>query len=344
MNNLSTRQQEILYSVIKDYIASAEPVGSAQVAKKKEVSLSSATIRNVMAELEDLGYLRRAHASSGRIPTDQAYRYYVDRLMHPPPLSVPEKKKVHEGLYKGLVSMQDVIREACHFISDQVSQPGVAVSPSSEERSLKQVQFLSLAKNTVIGVLVFSTGVVETKVLQLDRPMKQKDLERIQKYLNERLSGKTVAQVRKEMLLEMKQAQNHYDDLLNRALLLSEQAFSDTGPSVLIEGQSYLCSDPEFSDLSTMQRILRTLEEKTEMVKILDQSLRSPGIHIFIGEELLLPEINGMSLITSVYNDKDGSRGLLGVLGPTRMNYARIVPLLNFTSQIVTQVLHEEAK
>lgn len=335
--------QEILYSIIKDYIASAEPVGSAQVAQKKEISLSSATVRNAMAELEEHGFLRRAHASSGRIPTDQAYRYYVDRLMGPSPLSVSEKKKVQKELTKERSPIDKVVREACHFISSRVNQPGVAVAPTTDERSLRQIQFLLLPKNTVIGVLVFATGVVETKVIQLDRPMKQRELEKIQTYLNERLSGKTVANVRKELLLEMKQAQNHYDDLLNRALMLSEQAFSDQAPNVHIEGQSYLCADPEFADLNTMQRILRALEEKTEMIKILDQSLRSPGIHIFIGTELSLPEVENMSLITSAYNDGEGNRGLLGVLGPTRMNYARIVPLLDFTSQIVTQVLHEEA-
>lgn len=342
--DLTKRQQEILFLILKDYIASAEPVGSVQVARKKEIGLSSATVRHVMAELEDLGFLRRAHASSGGIPTDQAYRYYVDRLLDPSPVSATEKTQVRQELQKGGRVLDAVVREACHFISNRVGQPGVALAPPPDERSLRQVQFLLLPKNTVIGVLVFSTGVVETKVLQLDRPMKQRELERIQNYLNEKLAGKTVAQVRKEIFLEMKQAQNRYDDLLNRALLLSEQAFSDGYPHVHIEGQSYLCADPEFADLNTMQRILRALEEKTEMIKILDQSLQSPGIHIFIGEELSLPDLQGMSLVTSVYNDRDGTKGLLGVLGPTRMNYSRIIPLLDFTSQIVTQVLHEETK
>ncbi len=242
------------------------------------------------------------------------------------------------------MALDQIIREACHFVSSRVEQPGVAVAPKGEARSLKEIHFLSLRENLAIGVLVFSTGVVETKPIQLDRPMKQHELDQIRNYLNERLAGRTVSEVRQQILLEMKQVQHHYDDLLNKALLLSQKAFSDDPPQLVIEGQSYLFSEPEFADVERMQQILRTLEEKTQVIRILDLSLKNPGIQVFIGDELAFPENHGMSLITSAYTDNDGNRGLLGVLGPTRMNYSKIVPLLEFTSRIVTEVLREEEK
>jgi heat-inducible transcriptional repressor len=332
----------VLYAVLRDYVASAQPVGSAQVAGLKGIPFSAATVRHVMAELEEMGFLRRAHASSGRIPTDLAYRYYVDRLLRPEPLTGEEQRQVRKHVGTRPATLEEVIHEACHFVSSRVEQPGVAVAPRAEDRSLKFIQFLRLQEKLAVSTLVFAGGLAETKVVRLDHPMSQRELDRIADYLNEHVSGKTIVQVRTQVLREMKKAQNRYDDLLNRALLLSEQAFSDASPGVHIEGQSFLFSDPEFADLETMQQILRTLEEKTRIVKILDQCLKGPGIRVFIGDELSCPEIQGMSLIASPYSDSEGNRGVLGVLGPTRMNYSRIIPLLEFTSGIVTEVLRRE--
>jgi heat-inducible transcriptional repressor len=160
-------------------------------------------------------------------------------------------------------------------------------------------------------------------------------------YLNEHFSGLTVAKVRQEILLEMKRQQTQYNDLLAQALLLGERALSETERDVFIDGQTHLFTTPEFSTIERMQQILKTLEEKTLIMKVLDQCLSSPGVKIFIGDEAACAEINGLTLITSSYSDSDGKLGVLGVIGPTRLDYARIVPLVDFTSQLITDVFQE---
>jgi len=344
MDSLSQRKREVLYAVVHDFILSAEPVGSIQVAKKKSIHLSPATIRTVMAELEERGFLRQPHPSSGRIPTDRAYRIYVDELMKLQPLTAQERNEIREKV-RGLgANTGDVLRDACRLISNRANQPGLVLAPKTETRSLRHIQFIRLKEKLALAILVSSNGIVENKILELNRKISQSGLDRMHNYLNDRLAGLTVEKIRQQILLEMKSAQNRYDQLLTQALLLGEKVFADGHRDVHIEGQSHLCSDPEFADLEKMQQILRTLEEKTTLIRILDQSLTSPGVKIFIGEETLYPEINGLTLITSAYSDSEGNQGLLGVIGPTRMNYARIVPLVEFTSQIVTNALSEPKK
>lgn len=342
MTDLPERKRKVLYAVVHDFIVSAEPVGSGQVSERKGINLSPATVRTVMAELEERGFLKRPHSSSGRVPTDAAYRFYVDQLMRLRPLTPNERAEIRTRVESGVLDMNEILKDACRFIADRANQAGIVMAPRADERSLQHVQFVGLKGNLLLAVLVSSSGIVENKILQLDRPATQSDLDRMHNYLNEHFVGMTMAKIRREILLEMKRVQNQYDQLLTRALMLGEKAFSDAPPEVHIEGQSHLFSVPEFADVQKMQQILRTLEEKTKLIQVLDQCLQSPGVKIFIGEEVARPEINGLTLITSAYSDSEGNPGLLGVIGPTRLDYARIIPLVEFTSQMVTDVLHKE--
>lgn len=328
--------------MVRDYIATAEPVGSGQVAKRKGIHLSSATIRTVMSELEERGFLRRAHASSGRIPTPGGYRFYVDEMMRLRPLTPSEKAEIRRKVEAGSTDMKEVLREACHLVSLKAHQPGIAMEPRPGERSLRQIQFVRLRGKVVLAILISGAGIVENKILEIDRAMPQEELNRMHNYLNDRLGGLSISDVRREILLEMKRMQTQYDEILNQALMLGEKVFSDGPPDVHIEGQSLLVSEPEFSQTEQLQRILRTLEEKTMLVRLLDQSLANIGVRIFIGDDQAFPEINGLTVISSVYSDSEGNRGLLGVIGPTRIDYARIVPLVDFTATMITEVLQEK--
>lgn len=328
--------------MVCDYIMSAEPVGSAQVARKKGIEISSATVRTVMAELEERGFLKRSHASSGRVPTPSGYQFYVDQLMRLRPLTPQEREEIRKRVETGVDDMNEVLRDACRLVSNRSHQPGFALSPNPDDRSLKHVQFIALKEKLVLAVLVSGSGIVENKILKIDRAISQEELNRMHNYLNERLAGLTLANVRKEILLEMKRIQRQYDQILGRALTLAEQAFSDSTPGVHIEGGNLLLQEPEFTNFDRMQQILRTLEEKTFLIRLLDQSLASPGVKIAIGGEHQFPEINGLTMITSDYSDSEGNRGVLGVIGPTRLDYARIVPLVDFTSRILTEVLQEK--
>ncbi len=244
----------------------------------------------------------------------------------------------------GVSSVPDILRHACRLISERAHQPGVALAPPAEERSLKHIQFMRLRSNLALAILVTSTGIVENKLLELDKPYSQEQLTRMHNYLNEKLAGMPVAYVRRQILKEMMHVHQTYDELLQKALMLGEQALSDGPRELHIEGQSLLCADPEFANIEKMRQVLQTLEERTELLRILDQSLESQGVKIFIGGEAHGAEINGLSLITSTYSDSEGNRGVLGVIGPTRINYASIVPLVDFTSKILTEVLGDREK
>jgi heat-inducible transcriptional repressor len=342
--DLPERKKQVLYAVVADFIASAEPVGSAQVSKSKGIRLSPATIRTVMAELEERGFLKRPHASSGRVPTDAGYRFYVDELMKNRPLTAGEKAEIQSRVESGTFDMKEILKDACRLVADRAHQAGIVLAPRTEERSLQHVQFVGLKGNLVLAVMVSSSGIVENKILELGGPTPQSELDRMHNYLNEHFAGMAIGKVRREILLEMKRAQSQYDQLLTRALVLGEKAFSDGPAELMVEGQSHLFSVPEFADLEKMQGILRTLEEKTQLVRLLDQCLQSPGVKIFIGGEVAAPEINGLTLITSAYSDSEGNPGILGVIGPTRLDYARIVPLVDFTSQMITDVLKRDRK
>lgn len=336
---MDIQKKKILYAVVHDYILTAAPVGSHQVAQKKSVDYSPATIRNVMSELEKLGFLRRAHASSGRIPTDTGYRFYVDELMQIHPLSNREKQEIKLSVESNSYQIDRVIQAACQNISTHADQISLGTIPAIDHQSLKHIQFLKLKEKLVLVILVRSTGLVENKILELDRSLDQLELNRMHNYLNDLLCGLNLPQIRGKILEELQKDQVRYNSLLAQALVLSQQALESTDHNLHIEGQSKIFHSPEFTNIQMMQRLIKTFEEKTLMLKLLQEAVEKPGVRILIGDEMDSREINGLTLITSTYNDAEGNKGYLGVLGPTRMNYAKIVPLVDFTSRVITQTL-----
>jgi heat-inducible transcriptional repressor len=340
---LDIQKRKILYTVVHDYILTASPVASGQVSQKKNVGYSPATIRSVMAELEDRGFLQRSHASSGRIPTDTGYRFYVDELMQVHPLSTKEKLAIQQNVESKIFPIQQTIAKACQAVSSHADQISFGIVPGREHQSLKHIQFLNLKENLVLVILVRSSGLVENKILELERFIPQIELNRMHNYLNELLVGLNPAEIQNRILRELQKDQVRYNSLLTQALTLSQQALDTDQDNLHFEGQSRLFRTPEFADMEKMEKLVKTFEEKTFLLRILQESMEKPGVKILIGDEIEAPEINGLTLITSTYNDAEGNKGLLGVLGPTRINYAKIVPLVEFTTKIVTQTLSERS-
>lgn len=338
---MDSQQKNILYAVVHDYIATASPVASQQVSQKAAVDYSPATIRSVMSELEKLGFLKRAHSSSGRIPTDVGYRFYVDELMQVHPLTSKEKREIQLNVDSKIYPIEEIVRKACQSVSSHADQMSFGTIPGRQILSLKHIQFLKLKENIVLVILVRSSGVVENKILELTQPLSQNDLNQMHNYLNDRFTGLTPAEIRTQILLELQNEQVRYNSLLAQALMMSQQALEGEDVNVHIEGQSRIFRSPEFADIETMEKLIKTFEQKTLMLKILQEAMEKPGVKILIGDEIEASEINGLTFITSTYNDADGNQGHLGVLGPTRINYAKIVPLVEFTSRIVTQTLSE---
>lgn len=339
---LNIQKKQILYAVVHDYILTAAPVGSQAIAQKKNVAYSPATIRSVMAELEDRGFLKQPHASSGRVPTDIGYRFYVDELMQVHPLTSKEKQSIQQNMESKIFPIEQIVKQACRTVFQHADHIVFGSIPGHETQSIKHIQFLNLKDNLVLVILVRSSGQVENKILELDRNIPQMELNRMHNYVNELLAGLNLPQIRNKILLELQKDQIRYNSLLTQALVISQQALESKEEDLHIEGQSSLFRTPEFTDIETMEKLVRTLDEKTLMLKILQEAADKPGVKILIGDEVEAPEINGLTLITSTYNDAEGNKGYLGVLGPTRINYAKIVPLVEFTTKIVTQTLSLE--
>ena len=339
MEELSQRKRGILYAVIHDHIVSAEPVGSLQISKKKNVHLSSATIRAVMAELEERGYLKKSHTSSGRIPTDMGYRLYVDQLMEARAPNPRDRSELKDRLLKSTVDFKELARNSSRALSLISQRAGLATDTRTDIRHIEHIEFRKLRGKLVLVILVSSSGHVENKILKLNRNLRPSDLESMTRYLNEHLRGLTVAQARQRVLQEIEKEKAQYDLLIRDALTLSQEALAPTTTNIHIEGSSRLLDDA--ADFPRMQRILRSLEEKTLLANVLDECVSSPGVRILIGDEIVGGEVDGLSLITAPYSDAEGNRGLLGVLGPARADYARIVPLVEYTSHLLTNVLQE---
>lgn len=336
---LSQRSRQILEAIVEDYIATAEPVGSSAVAKRHAMSLSSATVRNVMASLEELGLLTSPHTSAGRVPTEKGFRFYVDSLVALRQISPQEKKEILRRYRETGTNLTDVLRETSRTLSSLSNYTGLVVAPRFTSCLFRHMEFVKLGSRKVLAILVSCNGAVQNRIIETEQEFSNDDLLKMANYLNSVLEGLTIDQVRQKILAEMQSEKNRYDQLLNKALSLSQQALPDVEQDVYIAGQSRIFDQPEFADLNKMREIFATFEEKGRLVELLSRCMQADGVQIFIGAETPLKEMAGMSLITSTYLTGNDTIGLLGVVGPTRMGYSSVIPIVDYTARLVSQLL-----
>lgn len=338
---LSQRSRQILEAIVEDYIATAEPVGSNAVARRHALSLSSATVRNVMASLEELGLLASPHTSAGRIPTDKGFRFYVDSLVGLRNITHSEKKEILKRCRETGGNLTDLLREASRTLSSLSNYTGIVVAPRFTTGLFRQIEFVKLGPRRVLVILVTCSGDVQNRIIEVEQEFTSDDLLRMGNYLNSILEGLTISQVREKLLAEMALEKNHYDQLMSGALNLSRQALPDEQDEVYIAGQSRIFEQPEFNDVSRMREVFQAFEEKSRLVQLLGDCMQARGVQIFIGSETPLKEMAGMSLITSTYMSGTNTIGLMGVIGPTRMGYSSVIPIVDYTAQLVSRLLTE---
>jgi len=336
---LSQRSRQILEAIVEDYIATAEPVGSSAVAKRHAMSLSSATVRNVMASLEELGLLTSPHTSAGRVPTEKGFRFYVDSLVSLRQISPQEKKEILRRYRETGNNLTDVLRETSRTLSSLSNYTGLVVAPRFTSCLFRQMEFIKLGAHKVLAILVSCNGAVQNRIIETQQEFSSDDLGRMANYLNSMLEGLTIEQVRQKILVEMQSDKSRYDQLMNQALALSEQALPAAEQDVYIAGQSRILEQPDFTSLQQMREIFAAFEEKGRLVELLGRCMQADGVQIFIGSETPLKEMAGMSLITSTYLTGNNTIGLLGVVGPTRMGYSSVIPIVDFTARLVSQLL-----
>ena len=341
-DRLTNRSKQILEAIIEDYIVTAEPVGSRTVTRSHRLSLSPATVRNVMADLEEMGFLTAPHTSAGRVPTDKAYRFYVDSLLEVRNIARDEQEEIRKRCSLAGRDLGEVLKETSRMLSSLSHYTGIVVAPRFTANVFRHIEFIKLSGSRLLVILVSQNGTVQNKIIETGDEIRPADLVRMGNYLNQLLKGLTIAQVKEKILREMRSDKIGYDTLLARALEFSRQTLPETDSEVFIEGQVNILEQPEFTDVARMKEIFRAFEEKGQLLALLDRCMEAQGVHIYIGAEAHLSQMVGMSLITATYMTGKNTLGVLGVIGPTRMGYAKVIPIVDYTAKLVSRLLELE--
>jgi heat-inducible transcriptional repressor len=337
---LDQRQERILAKVVDLYTESAQPVSSAAVSQVSGLGLSSATLRNQMAELEQEGYLSQPHPSSGRVPTARGFRYYLNHLLRERPLSRQEQENVRSHYNRSAIIGPEILHETSRVLSLLSHYAGVVFLPSVERAVIRTLTFLSLRQDRILAVLVTASGRVEQRAIPNQLGLDSAELQRIGNRLQPLAEGKTLVELRAELERQQEAAQAACDRLLLQALSLSERLVAeDPASGWFIEGQSKILEQPEFSDVNSVKRLLQALEEKAIMIRLVDEAIEAEGPRVIIGDESSLPGLQHLALVTDRYLSEDTDQGFLGVLGPLRMDYVRVIPLVKYTAGLMTEFL-----
>lgn len=342
-NELGARHQEILAVLVRLYVSTGEPVGSKAVSGHFHPSLSPATIRNVMAELEVAGFLTHPHTSAGRIPADKAYRFYVDRLTKPTCLGVAIEKYIEETLSAEAVPMDEFMERVSLLLSEVSNNLGLVLGPSLEEKLLEHIKFVRLPDARVLAVIVSKPDLIENKVFRLEDDIDQQALDRAADFLNHEFRGWSLRTIRVEMVKRVEEMKALSDQLLSDAAkLFMWGALAQTQPGPLfVGGAARILDQQDFLDAGKVKELLATLEEKAKVVKILSACVEAAhrGVQVLIGRENPNSEMAQCTCIVAPYHYRRRPVGALGVIGPTRMEYDRAIKTVEYVAQVTSRLL-----
>jgi heat-inducible transcriptional repressor len=345
-NQLDQRSREVLASVIGAYIRSAAPVSSRQLTKSGGFTLSSASLRNAMADLEDLGYLTHPHASAGRVPTDLGYRTYVKELMTARPPGLAEKAKIASGLGSETFGLERFLHATSRILSELTGEVAVVAAPDSAHVVLRSVHFTRVAERKVVVVTVSGEGLVGSRLIETREDYSPETLQEVSNRLTSDYAGRTLLEIRVMLLATLQEEKVRFDAEIARALELARRAFGDErsdGESLVVEGAGTILGKPEFQrDVESLRRMYRALEEEARLVDLLTDCVAGgdqPAV--LIGSDSPFTEETQTAVVVTSYRSGDRLLGALGVIGPRRMEYPRIVPLVEELGRYVTQRLSE---
>lgn len=343
-DSLDTRAAELLKLLVERYIQDGQPVGSRTLARAGGLDLSPATIRNVMADLDDLGFVVSPHTSAGRIPTSRGYRYFVDELLTPEQLGDIEATRLSGMLRHQRGAAEDLMQAASDLLSQISRMAGVVTLPRRNLAVLRRIEFLPLSGNRVLAILVVNQREVQNRVIHTDRAYGADELEQYANALNEHFAGRDLVSLRRQLLNEAVDAQNRINLVLKEAAAMAAQAFGDApakGDYVLAGGAN-LMGFQELGDVLRLRGLFEILDRKREILNLFDQCLDAEGVQIFIGEESGYEVLDEVSVVTAPYFVDGEVAGRLGVIGPTRMAYSRIIPLVNHAADLLSAGLKDD--
>jgi heat-inducible transcriptional repressor len=335
---LSARQVQILHAIINNYIRSAEPVGSRTISKREDIGYSSATVRNEMADLEELGFLEQPHTSAGRIPSQKGYRFYVDNLLQPIELKGEDISHVRKLFADKYYAIEQIAQQTAAILSGLTNYTSIVLGHEILDTTLKHVQLIPLSANTAVAIIVTNTGKVENKMVTIPEEIPVTEIEQLVNFLNSKLIGLPLSQVRsrihEEIATELQKLMENYQ----AALQLLEGTFStELEEKVIMKGTTNIMMQPEFRDIDKVKDILDFLEKDEQVLKHFSSSQQ--GIQIKIGTENREDVINNCSIISATYNLDGNPVGTIGILGPTRMEYGKVISLLDYTAKNLSFLL-----
>lgn len=348
---LDDRSREMLALLISMHIATGEPVGSRAISQFTKEKLSPATVRNVISDLEEAGYLEQPHTSAGRVPSDKGYRFYVDHILGQAKLSESDEAAIQVGLRgqtpeSEFPSADQLMSRASRLLSHLSESVGIVISPSIAHDVIKHIDFVRLSDGRILVITVSRAGLVQDRLVRIDEALTQDELNRTANYVNANFGGMSLSAIRAELLKRMSEEKALYDRLLQNAMMLCEGGLSDADqntPDVFVEGASNIVTKPDFADTARMRELLRIFEEKNRLIKILNECLGGDApypVAIRIGGENSLPSLSRCAVITSHYGYGDQIIGSIGVVGPMRIEYARMIGIVNCVARLLEQALN----
>jgi len=340
------RGQHLLRVLIQRYIRDGQPVGSRTLSKDAGLDLSPATIRNVMSDLEELGLVSAPHTSAGRIPTPKGYRLFVDTLVRYQQPDDGDIRKIQEQIRGESENPDGLVGAVSSMLSEFTRMAGVVTAPRSPQVTLRQIEFLPLSENRVLVILVVNDREVQNRILHTDRDYSASELQQAQNYINEQYAGVDLERVRSRLLQDLDKTRDSMNQTMHEIISVAQTAMDGAaGPdnNYVVAGETNLMDFAELSDLDTLRRLFDAFSRKRVILDLLDRSITAKGVQIFIGEESGYRIFDGCSVITAPYHVDEDTIGVLGVIGPTRMAYDRVVPIVEVTARILESALHQKS-
>jgi heat-inducible transcriptional repressor len=337
---LTAREIEVVRIIVQAYIEHAAPVGSRYVAKQSTLKLSAASMRNIMADLTEKGYLHQPYTSAGRVPTDRAFRFYVDTVLSPALLPENTQQDIKEALGQAGLEFSNILEHASKLISAQSSQVGVAVAPKRSMIRLKRIDLVLVRTGLVMAIAIFNGGVVHNKLLPVEPKVTADDLVKYANYLNEKFQDRTIEEIKKDILQEMEQAENRFNALYAKALSLARDAFANNNDrEVFLDGTLNVLDHLEGKDVFSMRDLLEFLEHRSSLLELVDKLSSNEGLIVTFGTEFYGPELGQWGLISSPYQVQGQKLGVVGTIGPIHMDYSRLMPMVDTIAKMLSDLL-----
>jgi len=343
-DELDSRAREILREIVIQHVSTGEAISSRSLAKCGRFQLSPASLRNVMADLEDLGYLQQPHTSAGRVPTDRGYRFFIDYLMRSRSLPHREREVIDDQVAH-VNEIDDVLQLTSRLLSKLSDQVGLVFMPTLLQFAVRSMDFIHVAEGKILCIIVGTNGVVVNKVIETRQPFTRDELEKISRYISTEFGGMTLDSIRRRLIRMTEAERANHDGMLQKTISLGIEAVNDVAPvehELYVEGAASILTKPEYADGEALRKTLLALQEKEKLIELLNSCLNEEGLQILIGSETDFTQHHNFSIVARRYGSQSGPLGMVGIIGPMRMEYARMAPLVDYLGRALTRKIEEE--